>query len=70
MAYDDAGGAVAARLWWMLDDLGHRDVHVLDGGISAWIAAGGPLTDEVPAFPPGRLTLRDALDQGRSTATP
>ena len=43
----------------MLDDLGHGDVHVLDGGVSAWIAAGGPLTDEVPSFPPGRLTLRD-----------
>ena len=35
VAYDDAGGAVAARLWWMLDDLGHRDVRVLDGGPDA-----------------------------------
>ena len=59
VAYDDAGGAVAARLWWMLDDLGHDDVHVLDGGVPAWIAAGGPLTNEVPSLPPGRLTLRD-----------
>ena len=24
VAYDDAGGTIAARLWWMLDDLGHR----------------------------------------------
>src|SRR5688572_21866852 len=24
MAYDDQGGAIAARLWWMLDNLGHR----------------------------------------------
>ena len=24
VAYDDVGGWVAARLWWMLDDLGHR----------------------------------------------
>ena len=59
VAYDDAGGAVAARLWWMLDDLGHPDVHVLDGGIPAWIAAGGPLTAESPSYPPGHLTLRD-----------
>src|SRR6187200_852461 len=24
VAYDDAGGTVAARLWWMLDNLDHR----------------------------------------------
>jgi thiosulfate/3-mercaptopyruvate sulfurtransferase len=41
VAYDDAGGAVAARLWWMLDNLGHRGgVAVLDGGIQARTAAG------------------------------
>ena len=42
VAYDDVGGWVAARLWWMLDNLGHREVAVLDGGIAAWIAAAGP----------------------------
>jgi thiosulfate/3-mercaptopyruvate sulfurtransferase len=57
VAYDDAGGSIAARLWWMLDDLGHPRVSVLDGGIHAWIAAGGPVTAEVPAHAPGRLTL-------------
>ena len=36
VAYDDVGGWVAARLWWMLDDLGHRRVAVLDGGVTAW----------------------------------
>ncbi len=60
VAYDDAGGTIAARLWWMLDDLGHARVRVLDGGIEAWVAAGGALTDEVPATRPGRLTLRTA----------
>ena len=60
IAYDDAGGTIAARLWWMLDDLGHPRVRVLDGGIQAWLAAGGLVTDAVPTYPPGRLTLRDA----------
>ncbi len=59
VAYDDAGGSVAARLWWMLEDLGFTRVRVLDGGIGAWVAAGGSLTDAVVARPPGRLTLRD-----------
>jgi thiosulfate/3-mercaptopyruvate sulfurtransferase len=59
VAYDDAGGTIAARLWWMLDDLGHRSVQVLDGGIAAWAAAGGRVTDEVTIHSPATLTLRD-----------
>ena len=35
VAYDDASGSVAARLWWMLRATGH-EVAVLDGGIQAW----------------------------------
>jgi thiosulfate/3-mercaptopyruvate sulfurtransferase len=41
VAYDDAGGALAAaRLWWMLRLVGERHLQVLDGGFSAWLAAG------------------------------
>ena len=39
VAYDDAGGAIAARLWWMLRAVG-QDAAVLDGGMTAWT---GPL---------------------------
>lgn len=39
IAYDHRGGAVAARLWWMLDSIGHP-VAVLDEGIEGW---DGPL---------------------------
>src|SRR5436190_1075880 len=35
VAYADAGGSSAARLWWMLDVTGHR-VALLDGGVAAW----------------------------------
>ena len=35
VGYDDAGGTIAARLWWMLDAIG-RGSAVLDGGIQAW----------------------------------
>jgi thiosulfate/3-mercaptopyruvate sulfurtransferase len=53
VAYDDVGGWVAARLWWMLDDLGHRGGEaVLDGGIQAWRAAGLPVTAEAPQVGP------------------
>lgn len=38
VAFDDMGGAFAARLWWMLRWVGHRAVAVLDGGVKAWTA--------------------------------
>ena len=34
--YDDAGGAIAARLWWMLRFLGHNTVAILNGGWRFW----------------------------------
>ena len=52
VAYDDASGTVAARLWWMLDALGHSRAAVLDGGLGAWRAAGLPTTTEVPTYAP------------------
>lgn len=48
VAYDSSGGAIAARLWWMLRSVGHRPVLVLDGGLPAWERAGLPLTGDVP----------------------
>jgi thiosulfate/3-mercaptopyruvate sulfurtransferase len=36
VAYDDVGGSVAARLWWLLRFYGHDDVAVLDAGLQAW----------------------------------
>ena len=58
VAYDDAGGTVAARLWWMLDDLGHRGgAAVLDGGIAAWVASGRALSTKAETHPPARLEL-------------
>jgi thiosulfate/3-mercaptopyruvate sulfurtransferase len=48
VAYDDQGGAMASRLWWILKYLGHDDVYVLDGGYAKWKQAGYPTTDEPP----------------------
>lgn len=48
VVYDDAGGAMAARLWWLSRWLGHDRVAVLDGGYPAWIQAGLPVSDELP----------------------
>ena len=50
VCYDQASGATAARLWWMLRSVGHEGVAVLDGGIAKWRAEGRPLTAQVPRF--------------------
>ena len=42
VAYDQAAGSYASRLWWMLRWMGHREVAVLDGGYAAWLAEGRP----------------------------
>ena len=60
VVHDDPGATLAAaRLWWMLDDLGHRDVRLLDGGYAAWVAAGNPVSDETPTRPAATLDLAD-----------
>ncbi|MDR2188844.1 MAG: sulfurtransferase [Azonexus sp.] len=51
VVYDDAGGTYAGRMWWLLRWLGHDAVALLDGGIDAWEAAGGALTDDASRPP-------------------
>ncbi len=46
--YENDSGMRAARGFWICEYLGHRDVHVLDGGLQAWTAAGYETAVEVP----------------------
>lgn len=62
VVYDGAGGAFAARAWWMLRWIGHAAVAVLDGGRKAWEKAGQPYEAGEPvAAPPGSLELGPSL---------
>ena len=54
VAYDDAGGVMAARLVWMLRALGH-DAALLDGGLLAY---DGPLETDSPTRPAAHFTPR------------
>lgn len=59
VAYDAADSSFAARLWWMLRWIGHDQVRVLNGGLMAWVDAGGALSTVVPQRPErGNLGLR------------
>jgi thiosulfate/3-mercaptopyruvate sulfurtransferase len=46
--YDDKAGAnAAARFWWMLRSVGHKNVHVVDGGLDAIVRAELPMSAEI-----------------------
>lgn len=68
VAYDRSGGMYAARLWWMLRWVGHRQVRVLDGGWKAWVAAGLPeergagVSTPAATYPARSLDASQAVD--------
>ncbi len=76
VAYDTAGGALAAaRLWWLLRLIGARAVAVLDGGLGAWTSAGLPLETALPERAPTQVTIhydpaKVILDHAAVTARP
>jgi thiosulfate/3-mercaptopyruvate sulfurtransferase len=43
VVYDADRFLASARVWWTFRIMGHREVMVLDGGLSAWMAAGQPV---------------------------
>jgi thiosulfate/3-mercaptopyruvate sulfurtransferase len=67
VAYDDAAGSVAARLWHLLRAHGHDDVAVLDGGLAKWLAEGREVVaGETPVAPvvfAGRLRPGFVIDK-------
>lgn len=69
VAYDDAGGSIAARLWWLFRHHG-RDGRcaILDGGIEAWTGAGLPLVTAASEHPPATWTPGEPRDDLVSTA--
>ena len=72
VVYDDMGGSIAVRLWWMLRKHGHMDVAVLDGGYQEWERAryatvSGEESRETRQFlnrpqPGGVVTTEELLD--------
>ena len=64
VVYDDEGGGWAGRFIWLLDVIGHKRYHYLNGGIQAWPA--DKLSTDVPAS--GNAPVRLHIDSA-PTAT-
>ena len=48
--YDEGNDMFAARLWWLLEAIGHSKVYILEGGLNGWVEAGNAITSEIPAL--------------------
>lgn len=71
VAYDDWNRAGSARAWWVLTAAGLENVRILDGGLSAWRAAGLSLESGPVNPPPGNVTVQhhDLYAGARPTLT-
>ena len=58
VAYDEITGMRSARLFWFLEFFGHDDVHVLNGGFSAWVAADLPTTQDATIPRAGNFKMK------------
>jgi thiosulfate/3-mercaptopyruvate sulfurtransferase len=58
VVYDDTASLFAARTWWALRAYGLDSVRILDGGFSAWIATGRPISRAVQQPRPGTFAPR------------
>lgn len=72
--YDNDGNRWAARLWYLLEAAGHQAIHVLSGGLRAWVDAGGEVVTTAPEASTaghdpssyGPVTYRDGAFTDRS----
>jgi thiosulfate/3-mercaptopyruvate sulfurtransferase len=77
--YEDFSGTSAARGVWMMDYAGLGGGAILDGGLSAWVAAGGQTTTAEPLIDASEVEIRpdprllataDELLEGIDSAEP
>lgn len=54
--YDDRGGLLASRLWWMLNAYGHANVALVNGGWVQWTAEKRPTTTTTAPVPVATFT--------------
>ncbi len=67
VVYDGGNGAMAARAWWLFRWLGQDNVRLLDGGLDAWLKAGGPIEAGAEKAPSARFVAQPRDDLVLST---
>jgi len=68
IVYDNSPLRSAARAWWMFRVFGAHSVAILDGGLSAWKAAGGSLESGKPVIRHRHFTAWEDRSQVRTLA--
>ncbi len=69
VVYDRQTMNYCGRLWWMLKWCGHDAVAVLDGGLQAWVAAGGAVASgPAVAVKAASFVVRESLMELKFTA--
>jgi thiosulfate/3-mercaptopyruvate sulfurtransferase len=58
VVYDGQGNPMACRLFWTLEELGHTNVSVINGGWSAWVADGLPVEMKINVPQPSKYMAR------------
>ncbi len=66
IVYDSNGFFASARVWWMFRAMGHDQIKVLDGGLSAWQAAGGATETGIQGAHPVTFTPESKPDLVRN----
>ncbi|MFC4559875.1 sulfurtransferase [Virgibacillus kekensis] len=57
--YDQSNDMFAARLWWLLDYVGHEKIFLLDGGYDEWVNQGYEVSDEIPTLTSSKKFIPD-----------
>lgn len=60
VVYDNQGVYSSPRAWFMIKDIGHKEVYVLDGGLPKWIENGFSTCTEYNTVPSaGNISVKD-----------
>lgn len=63
IAYDDGGSMYAARVWWLLNYIGHEKVYLLEEGFTGWEEKDYPVSNERPDFETANGSIIYGVDE-------
>lgn len=61
--YGDKNNWWATYAFWVFSLFGMTNLRLMDGGRARWVEEGKPMTEEVPSYPAGNITVGDRNDR-------